>query len=304
MSFIVSYIGRHVVLRTYKHLVDCLDTGNPVTVHHFTISLDIILTAGEVPHKVTPVHEVQLIGKEVTQVFGKRRLHHRHVLTATVELHRFSLELRPFLISSHMRIHIAVHTWEKHIQFVYIFIFHIVARNKIFVFFTRIFLDDAAPYSFTFLGYRSAVTALVLALYFRSKRLSVQQRCFTILFTSQIRTQSENIARSILVHRRIGRRTDHRQCIRRITDNDHHQANQYGIQHLDIHLLAHKQISSQGTCQNNRQHIAASDKRHTHQYDRQNKRHLHAHRINFIAHRFPDRPDQHGGQYNHIGKYT
>ena len=214
MSFIVRDIGRHVILRADKHLVDRLDTGNPVTVHHLAISLNIVLTSGEVPHKVTPVHEVQLISEEITQIFGKRRFHHRHILTTTVELHRFSLKLRPFLISSHMGIDITVHTREKHIQLIHIFIIDIMTGNEIFIFFIRIFLDHTAPYSFTFLSDRCTVSSLVLTFYLRSKCLSVDQRCLTVLFACQIRTQCEDIARCILVHRSIRRCTDHRQCIR------------------------------------------------------------------------------------------
>ena len=126
VSFIIGNIRRHIILRADKYLVDRLDTGDPVTVQHLTIPLDIILTSGEVPHEVAPVHEIELVSEEITQVFGKRRFHHGYVFTATVKLHRFSLELRPFLISSHMSIDVAVHTWEKHTQLVHILIIDIV----------------------------------------------------------------------------------------------------------------------------------------------------------------------------------
>ena len=35
----------------------------------FTITLDVILTTGEVPHEVAPVHEITLVGEEEPDIF-------------------------------------------------------------------------------------------------------------------------------------------------------------------------------------------------------------------------------------------
>ena len=304
MSFIIDNIVRHILLRADQYLVDKRNTGDPVTVQHFAISLDIVLTAGEVPHEVAPVHKVQLVGEEITQVFRKRRFHHALDLAAIVVLHRLAFHLRPFLIGLDMARITAEHTREEHIQLVYIFIILIATGNVVTVFLVLVFLDYAAPGRFAFRRNGDAIASLVLTLYFGNVGLSVDKRCLTVLFTRQVSTQREDVARCVLVHRRVGCRTDQCQCIRRITDNDYHQANQDRIQRLDINLFAPEQIKAQGCRQNNSQHIPATDKRNTDQYDRQDKGNLHPCRMNLIAHRFPDRPDQDTGHYNHISEYS
>ena len=43
---------RHIFLRAHQNFVDKRNAGNPVAVQHLSISLDVVLTAGEVPHEV------------------------------------------------------------------------------------------------------------------------------------------------------------------------------------------------------------------------------------------------------------
>ena len=126
MAFVVDNIAWHIVLRTHQHGIDGLDTGDPVTILYLSMSLNIILPAGEVPQEVTPVHEVQLIGEEETQVLGKRRLHYRFGFSTLVVLHRLPFNLSPFLIGLHMSPIRTVHTWEQHIQLIYILIFGVM----------------------------------------------------------------------------------------------------------------------------------------------------------------------------------
>ena len=213
MSFVVGNIVRHLVLRTHQQGIDSLDTGDPVAVLYLSMSLNIILTTGEVPQEVTPVHEVQLIGEEETQVFGKGRLHHRFGLAALVELHRLPLDLCPLLVGLHMAAIRAVHTREQHIQFVHILIFGVMTRYIVPVFLIRIFLADACPYRIAFLRISHAGTPFALPLDFRNVGLSVQQRGLSVLLAGQVSTQRKDILRRVLVHRGISRRTDQGQGV-------------------------------------------------------------------------------------------
>ena len=210
MPLIVDDIERHILLRAHQSLIDKRNTGYPVTIRNLAVTLYIVLPSGEVPHEITPIHEIQLISEEITQILGKRRFHHRHHLTATVELHRCTFHLCPLLISSHMTSVATIHTGEKHTQLIHVFVFRIVTRDIITILLVLIFLNDTAPSRLTLFRYRYASTTLVLTFYLRYISLAVDQRSLTVLLTGQIGTQGKDILRSVLVHRRIGCRTN--QC--------------------------------------------------------------------------------------------
>ena len=224
MSFIVHNIERHIFLRTYQDFVNKWNTGNPVAVQHLAVSLDVVLTAGEVPHEVAPVHKVQLVREEKPQVFRECRFHYALHFSAIVIFHRLPFYLRPILVGLYMARVGTIHTREQHVQLVDIFVFLVGAGHIITVFFVFVLLDHAAPGRFAFCRDRHATSSLIFALYFRDVGLPVEERNLTILFTCQIGTQRKDIARCVLVHRRVGRCTDQCQCIRRIAHNNYHQA--------------------------------------------------------------------------------
>ena len=103
-----------------------------------------------------------------------------------------------------------IHTGEKHTQLIHVFVFRIVTRDIIMILLVFIFLNDTAPSRLTLFRYRYASAALVLTLHLGYIGLTVDQRSLTVLLASQISTQGKDILRSVLVHRRIGCRTD--QC--------------------------------------------------------------------------------------------
>ena len=304
MPFIIDDVEWHILLRTHQNFVDKRNTGNPVPIQHLAITLNVVLTAGEVPHEVAPIHEIQLIREEELQVFRECRFHYALHLSAIVIFHRLAFYLRPVLVGLYMARVGTVHTWEQHVQFVDIFVFLIGAGHEIAVFLVFILLDHTAPGRFALCRDRHAASSLILALHFRNVGLSVEERGFTILFTCQIRTQRKDIARRVLVHWRVGRCTDQCQCIRRIAHDDYHQADQDRVQRLDIHLLAFEQVQAQRCRQDDRQNVAASDKRNTDQNDRQDESNFHACRMDLVAHGFPDRPDQYACHNDHISKYS
>ena len=49
-------------------VVKPVETGYPVAVLEFTIALKVVLTTCKVPHEISPIHEVALIGEEEADV--------------------------------------------------------------------------------------------------------------------------------------------------------------------------------------------------------------------------------------------
>ena len=98
MTFIVFEILRKQFLVTYQQVVDKRDTGDPVAVLDFSATLYVILPSGKVPHEVTPVHEVQLVGEEEFDIFPLgRHVYHHHFSTLVVR-NIISLDVYPLLV--------------------------------------------------------------------------------------------------------------------------------------------------------------------------------------------------------------
>ena len=56
-----SYNGRQQILIAQSPVVKPREAGYPVTVFQFAVTLQVILASCEVPHEITPVHEVALV---------------------------------------------------------------------------------------------------------------------------------------------------------------------------------------------------------------------------------------------------
>ena len=169
------------------------------------MTLDIVLATREVPHEVTPIHEVQLISKKETEVLGKSRLDYRLCFPTIGEFHRLTFDICPFLIRIYMIGIATVHTREKHIQLIDKLVISFMAGNVILIFLARILLDYTCPSRRTLFGYRSTVVSFLYTLHLGNISLPVEKRSLSILFTGQICTQSKDIAWRILIHRRISR---------------------------------------------------------------------------------------------------
>ena len=80
----------------------------------FAMTLYVVLASAEVPHEVTPVHEVALIRQEEAQVVYLRRHFHHDGLAAMVVRHlRTAHTTKPALVR--FRVVGAVHTREQHV---------------------------------------------------------------------------------------------------------------------------------------------------------------------------------------------
>ena len=124
-------ILRQLRLVTEPCVVDERDARDPVAMLELAVALDIILTAGEVPHEVTPVHEVALVREEEPEVLNLCRHLHRHLLPAAVVRHLCAVyTTHPRLIVLGMAG--VVHTREDHVLRVDILVF--VCDNEVRVF--------------------------------------------------------------------------------------------------------------------------------------------------------------------------
>ena len=301
MSLVFGDVEGHILLRAHQGLIDEGDTRNPVAVRHLAVALDVVLTTREVPHKVAPVHKVELVGEEVAQVLGEGGLHDGGHLAATAELHRCALHLCPLLVGLHVRAAGAIHAGEQHVQLIHIFILRLVFRDVVAVLLILIAFDDSAPSGLSLLRDRHTGAILILALHLRHIGLSVEQRRLAVLLAGQVVAQGEDVLRGVLVHRRVGRRTDQRQGIRRVAHDNHQQADQDRVEQLDVYILLDEQEGGQCHGQDHGDHIAAADKGNTQQDDRQDEGDAHTHGMHLLAHGLPDGPGQDARQHEGEG---
>ena len=120
MSLVVLQVRRQELLISHQEIVYGWDTSNPITMFDFTITLNIVLTTGEVPHEISPVHEIHLIREEVFDVFPLgRNLHHEHFAALVVRNGTSFDTTQPVFVSLSMQF--AIHTREKHVLCILVF---------------------------------------------------------------------------------------------------------------------------------------------------------------------------------------
>ena len=98
VSFVVFEVLRKQFLVAHQQIVDKWDSGDPVTVFYFSAALNVVLPSGKVPHKVAPVHEVELVGEEELDVFPLVRYVHHHHFAALVVWDVMPLDVYPLLV--------------------------------------------------------------------------------------------------------------------------------------------------------------------------------------------------------------
>src|ERR1035437_2887858 len=99
MTLIFAKFRRQIFLVANKYIVNKSDSRNPVPVIKFAVSLDIVLTSAEIPHKITPVHEINLIVEKDTHILNKSRFNPCLLLSATFVIHSFSGHPPPLFLS-------------------------------------------------------------------------------------------------------------------------------------------------------------------------------------------------------------
>ena len=166
---------------------------------------------------------------------------------------------------------IAIHTREQHVQLGLILVMFVISGDYITVWLVLRCFQFFLPNGFALCRYGSPVG---ITSDFGRESLSIEQRPVAILFAVEITAQTKYIFGRILIHRGIGRRTNHNQRIRRITDKNNEQRQQYRIHGDYRQLFTSKQIISQRSRKDNTDNIPVADKRNTHQYDTYQKRNL------------------------------
>ena len=173
MSFVFLEFVRQQRLVAESPVVEPVESGYPVAVFEFAVALKIVLTSGEVPHKVAPVHEVALIGEEETDVFKLCWHLNGNVLAASVvHLLVAFYTSHPTLVGSGMRR--AVHTREEHVLSILVVVFCADDEVRVFLFFRRFLL--ALINGSAFLSHWSAHVALFTESHLRGVCLSVEKR--------------------------------------------------------------------------------------------------------------------------------
>ena len=210
-------------------IVNKRNTGDPVTFGNIPIGLQIILSAGKIPHEITPVHEVHLIREEELQVFSERRAIIGFLLSTVFITNTFSFDIRPLFISLHMASLRRIHTREEHAELRHILIGRFIARDHIMIFlafhFRRrsilgmsLFFNRDAHISFHTQFNRSIIG------------LSVEQRSVSVLLTVQVILEREDIIRRVLIHRCICIRANDQSSIAAIADEDNRKHDYTGIE--------------------------------------------------------------------------
>ena len=170
-----------------EETIDEGDARSSPTTQEASVPLQVILTPGEVPHKVAPVHIRQLIVEEVRQVIPEGRL--RHILRITSH---------PGIV--HLGVTTLVDAREEHHPFALVDRFVLGSTCHIAVGVRRIILLHTPVGRLSVLELRAAIGSILIR---SSEGRAVEERSGAVLLTCQIVAQREGVSRRILIHRRV-----------------------------------------------------------------------------------------------------
>ena len=256
MSLVVSQLSRQLrLVGTDQPVVYEVKPGYPVAFVGTAVALQVVLPAGKVPHEITPVHIVHLIGQEETNVFHKRG--HLHSLRTGRCLHR----LVGLVHAAHPRlilrsVSLVVHSRKEHVGLV---LGRIIFRLQIPVLvFGRLLRRTVIA-----LGHNPVIIISLLSLLVfigGSILLPVKQRTVSILLPAQIGCQQKHIVGSIFIERRISCGTYHDDRIRRIAYEHHHDAQHGGVEKSGRNVFRQRQRFGKQQESRNRRHHYTYDK--------------------------------------------
>ena len=274
VSLVFAQIGGEFRLIAVEGIVDERNTGDPLAVFEFAVALNVVLTAGKVPHEVAPVHEVHLVGEEEAEVVPLRGHFAGEIVGLTVILavhfHRFGVNTaQPLLVKTGMGAR--EHTGEEH--------------------FLRRGVDGLAAHldDVVLVGLVGIFLLVTLHTFFlavthslRGKGLTIEKGFLSVLLAVQISAEREDVFGRVLIHRRVLCRTQHDECVGRIADHEHQHAEQRGVERaLAHHILAvflplqeePKRAEHNGTEQQGRDVAFAVERNAQHAHTGEIKRH-------------------------------
>ena len=220
MSLILAEFSWQFALVAIQRIVNEWNTRNPVAFGEFAMGLKVVLATSEIPHKITPVHEVHLITEEELKVLAEGWAVLCLCLSTIVIFNAFTLNISPRFIGIHMVRLRRVHTGEEHLKLVHIHIRVLVTRNHITVLLTVLFGCWCILRMSLFL-YRHAHIALDIQLNRRIVGLSVEQWCIAILLAVEVVLEREDIIWRVLIHRCVRIGANNNSCIASIANHHH-----------------------------------------------------------------------------------
>ena len=227
--------------------------------------LNIVLTTSEVPHKVTPVHETNLVAEEELEVLAKGWAVFRFLLTAIVIAYAFSFDIRPRLVSGHVVRLCRVHTREEHLKLVHVLITGLISRYYVAVFFP-FYSRCRSVLRVTLFLYRNTHIALHLQFHRRIIGLSVEEWRIAILLAVEVVFQREDIVWRVLIHWGVRIGANHYRRITGIANHHHrhHHGNRIQPTCRD-NIFLHKEYHQHRDNQHYANHSTLFDKWHTSQ---------------------------------------
>ena len=173
----------------HAELIDKVKTTYPVTFIDLTMTLQIVLTAGEVPQEISPIHVIELIIKEELHVLCKGGLH-------------TGRSSRPLTIGRYVIRLATVHAGEEHLRLALIDVSLFLAGNHIAIALLGGSFDSLLIDVFTLFN----LSFTIHAFHLRHECLAIQQGSFAILLAVEVATECKDILGRVLVHRSIGSR--------------------------------------------------------------------------------------------------
>ena len=197
--------------------------------------MQVVLTTDEIPHKIAPVHEVDLVAEEEPHVLRKGRTILGFLLSAVLVPYAFAFYIRPILIGLYMASLTRIHTREEHAELRHVLVTGLVAGNDVFVL-LAFFFRCGSVLGMSFFLHRDTHVAFYPQLYRCIVSLTVEQRTISVLLTVEVVLETKHIIRRVLIHRSVCIGTDHECCIGTVSneDNSHHDGS--GIEPTQLFL--------------------------------------------------------------------
>ena len=209
-----ALIIREETLITKTGIVYEGDTANPVALINGTVALNIVLTAGKVPHEISPIHVIELIAEEELHVFtesGSDFCGFLQGIAFSINIfgsrnrrtgHPAATFTEPVGISS--LVLGTVYARKNHVKLRGHDIFLFASSHDIFILFTGNSFNLLGVKLLTLSGQgSSSVIARHLINDAGVESLAIKKRPLAVLLAVKVGREREHIVRSILIHRRM-----------------------------------------------------------------------------------------------------
>ncbi len=292
-------------------VVDDGDAANPVALGDFAHALDVVLATGEVPHEVAPIHVVELVVDEETQVLderGAQAFFGGYGASVGVEggggVDHLALHAQPLLVLAFVPL--IVDAREHHVLLGAVLVVGLAADGHIAVGVAGILLHFLGILHAPFLHHRleCARGGVLLIHHLAIERAAVDEWCLAILLTAQVLGQRIGVARRVLVERRERRTANQDERITGKAHKDDHHAEHHVGEHAHGQLLAEvEQVDGQCGGEHKRDEQALAQEQHATEHDGDDERQFHA---QFAVARveFPQCPRQRGHEHDGINEHT